>query len=173
MHFDKYTDEMFTLNDVNGECITLDTVFKNKFALLCNATAEDADYAKEIASAPAASSSAIYVPVIKETDDFLKRLIKMVFLIKAVPTTRYRKKITKAYQFSNLFQALNNETKTTTPVWQTWIELLGMDAIIILKDAKVEDDEPCIDNYLVYKSRNDVIDIVEPDKILDHISSVL
>lgn len=173
IYYDKDEASFFAFADINGTLIPVSEVLENRFAMLCNATTEDMDFQKDVAAAPQASSSAIYTPVIEETDDFLKRLIKMIFLIKKVPTTRYRKKITKTYQFSNLFQALNNATKTSTPVWQTWIELLGMDCIIILKDAKVEPEEPCIDNYLVYKSRNDVIDIVKPEEITDYLSDIL
>ena len=173
IYYDKDEASFFAFADINGTLIPVSEVLENRFAMLCNATTEDMDFQKNVAAAPQASSSAIYTPVIEETDDFLKRLIKMIFLIKKVPTTRYRKKITKTYQFSNLFQALNNATKTSTPVWQTWIELLGMDCIIILKDAKVEPEEPCIDNYLVYKSRNDVIDIVKPEEITDYLSDIL
>ena len=166
-------DEIVTLNDINGEGIEVDEVLNSKFASICNATDEDMDFTKNVETAPQASSTAIYVPVINESDDFLKKLIKSVFLIKQVPTTRYRKKITKAYQFSNIFQALNNITKTSTTMWQTWMELLGMDYIVILKDARLEADEPTIDRYLVYKSRNDTITAVEPDNIRDHLSDIL
>ena len=165
--------EIITLSNVNGDTISITEVVESKFSLLCNATDDDMDFTKNVESAPQASSSAVYVPVINEGDDFLKKLIKSVFLIKQVPTTRYRKKITKAYQFSNIFQALNNVTKTSTTMWQTWMELLGIDYIVILKDAKLEVDEPCIENYLVYRSRNDTISTVQPENIRNYLSDIL
>ena len=124
-------------------------------------TDEDANFMQGMDTAP---STSIYVPNIGEKDDFLKKLIKTVFLIKRVATTKYRKKMSKTYAFSNLFQGLNSDTKVSTTVWQTWIEMLGIDCLIILKDSGADKDDP-INDYIVYKSRNDSITIVDKDEI--------
>lgn len=161
--------EIVTQTDANGKILTIETVLTDRLDMVSKQTTEDMDFRKENDVVPHASSTAVYIPEIKETDDFLKKLIKMVFLIKKVATTKYRKKLSKAYAFSNLFQGLNNDTKISTTVWQTWIEILGIDAVIILKDSGSDNEDP-INKYIVYKSRNDSTTLVDKDDILTHLS---
>ena len=149
-----------------------DIIVNNRLAKIVEQTTEDMDFNKDLSTIPPASSSAIYMPEIKESDDFLKKLIKTIFRIKKVSTSRYRKRLSKAYAFSNLFQGLNGDTKISTIVWQTWIEILGIDAIIILKDSGGDQADP-INDYLVYKSRNDTISQVPKDKINEFLSDNL
>lgn len=161
--------EIVTQTDANGKILTIETVLTDRLDMIVNQTTEDMDFRKENDVTPHASSTAVYIPEIKESDDFLKKLIKTVFLIKKVATTKYRKKLSKAYAFSNLFQGLNNETKISTTVWQTWIEIIGIDAVIILKDSGSDDEDP-IDKYIVYKSRNDSTTIVDKEDIVSYLS---
>jgi len=155
----------------DGE-ITYESVENQRLNLICSRTPVDADFGKDENSAYIASSSAPYVPEILEEDDFLKKLIKTVFLIKNVATTKYRKKLSKAYAFSNLFQGLNSSTKVSTTVWQTWIEILGVDCVIILKDSGTDNEDP-IRDYIVYKSRNDSLNVVKKDEIKEFLSENL
>lgn len=163
---------IMTKPDIDGVEITLESVLNGRLNIICERTAEDADFSKDLNIASVASSSSIYEPVISEEDDFLKRLIKTVFLIKKVPTTKYRKKLSKTYAFSNLFQGLNSSTKISTIVWQTWIEILGIDCIIILKDSGDDKEDP-INDYIVYKSRNDSLNVIKKDEISDFVSENL
>lgn len=164
--------EVVTRLSLMGKTVPLRKAINKRLSVICENTPEDADYSKDVSTIPHASSIGIYVPEILEEDDFLKKLIKTVFLIKQVSTAKYRKKMNKTYAFSNLFQGLNSSTKISTIVWQTWIEILGIDCMIILKDSGTDNEDP-IGNYVVYKSRNDTITTVDKDKISEFLSENL
>ena len=164
--------DIVTQRSILDESVSIDTVLKDRLKIICDHTTEDMDFSKDVSIIPAASSTAIYMPEISEKDDFLKKILKTIFRIKKVATTKYRKKLSKAYAFSNLFQGLNSDTKISTTVWQTWIEILGVDCMIIVKDSGT-DNEDAIHDYIVYKSRNDTISVVEKDKNNEFLSENL
>lgn len=165
-----YTIE--TLEDMNGDFIPESKLKSNDFKSIMEKSRPDKKYDQDQQNPPSVSSNIVYEPVIGETDDFLKKIVKTLFLMKKTGTQRYKKMLTKSYAFSNLFQSLNNATKTSTTNWQTWMELLGIDAIMIIKDSGADKLTP-IEDYLVYNSRNDKLDIVPKEDIKEYIDSKL
>lgn len=166
------SNEFVTKESVSGELLTVDDFLKSSLTVICNNTKGDEKFVDDTDITQAPSSSAVFIPEIGPKDDFLKKLIKTVFRLKQVPTTKYRKKLSKAYVFSNLFQGLNSETKISTNVWQTWIELIGIDCVIILKDSGTDPDTP-INDFIVYKSRNDSINVINKNDIIESLKKTL
>ncbi len=165
-------DEIVTRGAIDRGEIPLDAIINKSLRMVVQKSEEGVNYTKDLLPVQSASSTAIYVPEIKEDDDFLKKLIKRIFLIKQVATSGYKRKFSKGYSFSNLYQSLNGKTKMSTVNWQTWIELLGLDCILILKDNGGDKESP-INDYVVYKSRNDTIEVIEKDKIDEFLSENL
>jgi len=160
------------LKGITGETMSVEELKENSMANIVATTKEDDNFIDEHAVAPIASSNSVYTPIIEEGDDFFKRIIKTVFLIKQVSTARYRRLLTTPYAFSNLFQGLNSATKVSVTTWQTWIELLGLDCTIIVKDSGTDKDAP-IDGYIVYKSRSDTLEFIKKDNINDSKTEVI
>jgi hypothetical protein len=80
------------------------------------------------------NASSTYKPVIKDKDDFLKKLIKLTILEEEADVHAYKKYMEHSYQISNLIQGLNGETKTNPFVFATWMGLLGCDFKITITD---------------------------------------
>lgn len=73
-------------------------------------------------------------PVIKDSDDFLKFIVKKVILEKGVSTSQYKKKFPKSHEFPNLKQGLEKDTKMSIVNFKRWAELLGFDWEITVSD---------------------------------------
>lgn len=101
------------------------------------------------------AASSVFVPTIKESDDFLKKIIKTVILEKGVNIHRYKHKAAKAYLVPNMIQALNGDTKMSVLYLAAWIELLGIDITITITDNG-KDQDP-LPEPLIYMSSRDRI----------------
>lgn len=108
-------------------------------------------------------ATSTFVPDIKHTDDFLKKLIKTVILEKGVNVHKYKKQMEKTYQLSNLIQGLTNGTKTSPIVFETWMEILNSDFEIHIKDAGVDKQDP-LPREVIYKSCTGEISIKGGDE---------
>lgn len=96
-------------------------------------------------------ATSTFIPEIKDSDDFLKKLIKTAILEKDVNVHKYKKRMEKTYQLSNLIQALSNSTKTSPFVFETWMEILGCEFEIRLKDSGEDKQDP-MHHDIVYES---------------------
>lgn len=98
------------------------------------------------------NATSSYKPIVEETDDFMKRLIKTVILLKGVDLNRLKAKMPKAYGLSNLISALRGKTKMSVTGFSTWVELLGISFTIkVISEKSV----PAID--LVYQSTTGLV----------------
>lgn len=96
-------------------------------------------------------ATSTFIPEIKDTDDFLKKLIKTAILEKNVNIHKYKKRMEKTYTLSNLIQALSNSTKISPFVFETWMEILGCDFEIRLIDNGDDRQDP-MPHAIKYKS---------------------
>ena len=83
-----------------------------------------------------------YVPVVLESDDFLKMLIKHIILEKDINISRLKYKMSAKYSLPNMTAALNTSTKMSTTYFQTWAELLGFDFTISITDNGTDSINP-------------------------------
>lgn len=87
----------------------------------------------------ALSNGEMLRPVIKESDDFLKYLIKRIILIKGVSVSHCKKFYNKNHEFPNLKQALEKDTKMTVTNFKRWADLLNFDYKVIITDKEGKD----------------------------------
>jgi hypothetical protein len=172
IRYDRHDEIETDFSVINKDEISVDEMCNNSLNLILSKTTDDMNFVDSTVITPASSSTSIYVPEIKPEDDFLKKIIKTIFLIKKTSTARYRKKLSKPYAFSNIFQTINGDTKISTVVWQTVIELLGVDCVIIVKDNGGDPESP-FGNYICYKSKNDRLDIVEESDIDTYVNEAI
>ena len=97
------------------------------------------------------AASAVFVPYIKETDDFLKKVVKNVIISMGVDINRLKSKTEKDYALSNMRQALVNDTKMSTVYFQKWMELLKCRFSIIV-DNESPDIPDALKNPLIFES---------------------
>lgn len=102
------------------------------------------------------ASASKYVPVILESDDFLKKIVKQVILQKNINISRLKYKMNTKYSLPNMIAALNASTKMSVTYFMTWAELLGFDFEIVCKDNKTDTVDPLPD-VLLYDSYHDQI----------------
>lgn len=124
-------------------------------------TEGDVEYDPEVLNDIARATST-FIPEIKDTDDFLKKLTKTSILEKDVNVHKYKKQMEKSYQLSNLIQGLSNTTKTSPIVFETWMEILACDFEIIIRDNGTDKQDP-LKHVIIYKSSTGEIIIKEED----------
>lgn len=76
----------------------------------------------------------VFIPTIREDDDFLKYLVKMAIMQKKINLKNYRGKFSNQYQLNNLKSGLNKDTKMTVTNFKVWCEILGLKWQFILED---------------------------------------
>jgi hypothetical protein len=80
------------------------------------------------------NNSEIYIPSIKEKDDFLKYAVKKAILDKKVNLKNYRNKFSNQYALNNMKSGLNKETKMTVTNYAMWCEILGLKWKLVIED---------------------------------------
>lgn len=101
------------------------------------------------------ASSSFFVPTIYESDDFLKKIVKTVIIEKGIDINRLKVKTGEKYVLANMISALKNSTKMSVIYFLHWMELLGCDFDIKIRDNG-EDQDP-LENDLIYISRRDLV----------------
>lgn len=106
------------------------------------------------------NATSSYKPVVEETDDFMKRLVKTVILLKGVDLNRLKAKMSKAYGLSNLISALRGKTKMSVTGFSTWVELLGIAFTVKItseKKEKCSTNDSNLEIDLVYHSSTGIV----------------
>ena len=111
------------------------------------------------------ASSSFFVPTIYESDDFLKKIVKTVIIEKGIDINRLKVKTGEKYVLANMISALKNSTKMSVIYFAHWMELLGCDFDITIKDNG-EDQDP-LENNLIYQSRRDLVSEIVDGEIKD------
>lgn len=101
-------------------------------------------------------SSSKYVPIVKDSEDFLKKIIKHLILQKGINISRLKYKMTAKYSLPNMTSALSNTTKMSVTYFSIWAELLGVNFKIIIEDNGTDTINP-LKEPIVYDSYHDTI----------------
>lgn len=73
------------------------------------------------------NNTVVFMPQIKETDDFLKKIIKKAIRAKGVNLANYKDSgTTNTWTITNLKSSLNRDTALSTKYFQMWCEILGL-----------------------------------------------
>lgn len=77
----------------------------------------------------------VYVPIIKDTDDFLKVAIKKAIIAKKINLkNKYKDQFTNQHQLTNMMSSLKGNTKMSVIYFIYWANLLGLDWNLTLYD---------------------------------------
>ena len=112
-----------------------------------------------------AASTKRYVPVFKESDDFLKILIKAAIIIKEIDMNYLKAEVSDGYVINNLLSILKGDTKMSTKQFNRFCELLKVKISIKMEDAGSADNEYPMKYPIIYFSDKDIIQNEDGDNI--------
>lgn len=145
----KGVDEIFTLENIGS--LTNEKIFES---IKPDEKLYDEDILNELNS-----STSMFRPEIKNSDDFLKRLIKEIILRKEVNIVKYTPLFPKKYILSNLKQGLTNDSKTAAGTFIQWMEMMGIKFHVIIEDNG-KDTDP-LKEILHYDNYTDTISVIK------------
>ena len=112
------------------------------------------------------SASAVYIPIINENDDFLKKIVKTVIIQKGVDINKLKSKTEEKYILPNMKAALQNTTKMSVNYFTLWMDLLGCTfEFIIQNDGDNTQDQ--LKNPVIYQSDRACIGEIVNGNIVD------
>ena len=109
------------------------------------------------------SAQSMFVPVIEDKDDFLKKIVKETIIRKQINTAKLKSRLDMTYSFSNLKTALTNSTKMSVVNFLIWMNLLGCKFKILVTDNGMDpvnkingilEYDHATDSYRTYKTMN-------------------
>lgn len=100
------------------------------------------------------NNSNITVPVIRDNDDFLTKIVKQVIIDKKINLKNYEHKVEKSL-FTNMKGSLNTEKRKMSVLYfKRWSEVLGFDYKIVVTDSGEDRVSPLSEN-IIYDSTED------------------
>ena len=102
------------------------------------------------------SAASFYVPIINDSDDFLKKIVKNTIIAKGIDINRLKGKTDQKYVLPNMKAALENKTKMSVIYFCCWMELLGCDFQIDIIDNGLDSTNKLKTN-LIYTSNTDKV----------------
>lgn len=102
------------------------------------------------------SAASFYVPIINDSDDFLKKIVKNTIISKGIDINRLKGKTDQKYVLPNMKAALENKTKMSVIYFCCWMELLGCDFQIDIIDNGL-DSANKLKTDLIYTSNTDKV----------------
>lgn len=102
------------------------------------------------------AGAAFFVPTFRETDDFLKKIVKTTISEKGIDINRLKGKTEEKYVLPNMKSALQNKTKMSVIYFCSWMDLLGCDFEITVVDSGEDKTDP-LKKTLVYQSYRDKV----------------
>lgn len=105
--------------------------------------------------------------LVNKADDYLKRIVKLIFAERDADSSALKAKMTKTYGFSNLMQALRGSTKMSVNGFLTWLDLLDASAEFMLYDNGLDRLNP-LPNNIYYSTITDKITDKDGEEIVIH-----
>lgn len=102
------------------------------------------------------SAASFYVPIINDSDDFLKKIVKNTIITKGIDINRLKGKTDQKYVLPNMKAALENKTKMSVIYFCCWMELLGCDFQIDIIDNGLNSTNK-LKTDLIYTSNTDKV----------------
>ena len=136
--------------------LSMDTIIENT-------TGNEVLYNEE-ALADMNAATSVFVPVINETDDPLKKIIKQTIISKQIDINRLKCIMPKKYGLTNMKSALVGKTKMSIPNFNIWCELLGVDYEIHIKDNGSDHHNPLYEDLHYYSKSNRLVEVLDSEK---------
>ena len=145
--------------DEISESFTIDKTYVLNTDAIIKSTTGDEELYDEDALRDMNAATSIFIPIISESDDCLKQLIKHSIKTMHVNVHMLKSCMAQKYAISNLKAALVGKTKMTIPNFNLWCELLGLDYTITVTprpNSKIKFPK-ILSEPLVYTSATDKV----------------
>lgn len=123
------------------------------FSKVMNETADDEQLFNEEEINDINASAEVYVPVVKESDDFLKKIVKGIIIKKGIDINKLKARTSAKYIIQNMKSALIGETKMSVTYFCYWMELLRCEFEIIVDNSDGNDEYP-LENKIAISSED-------------------
>lgn len=154
-----FKDDKLKFSDITPTTkknICVDKIIEWDFDKMVENSDENEELYNEEAINDMNAATEVFVPIINEGDDFLKKIIKTTIIEKGIDIKRLQHRLDKKYGLINMKSALIGKTKMSVPNFIVWAELLGIDWEITIIDNGTDKINP-LKESLVYKSSTDRI----------------
>lgn len=142
-------------------------IYKLDLDTIENLTTENEELYDEEALADMNAATSIFIPIINDYDDPLKKMIKKAIILKGIDINRLKHRLPNKYGVGNNKQALVNKTKMSISKFNVWCELLGIEYEIILKDNGSDNQDPLDGVLHFYSNNNRLVNIVDGEIVDD------
>jgi hypothetical protein len=88
------------------------------------------------------NNAEVFIPTIREDDDFLKFIVKKMIIDKKVNLKNYKDKFPNQWSLNNMKSGLTRDTKMTVTNFKIWCEILGVKWQMIVTDAGSDKSNP-------------------------------
>lgn len=88
------------------------------------------DNMKEIKDEIDISDLHVFAPPVKTTDDYLKKIVKLILIDLQIDLRQYRNKFAKEYDITNLKASVTKDAPMTMKYFLRWMEVLDCEAYI-------------------------------------------
>ena len=102
------------------------------------------------------AAAAFFIPPINKDDDYLKKIVKATIIKKGIDINRLKSKTDEKYMIPNMRSALTNNTKMSVKYFSTWMNLLGCEFEIDVRNS-AEDVQNPLKHPIAYDSYHDSV----------------
>ena len=88
------------------------------------------------------AAAAFFIPPINKDDDFLKKIVKATIIKKGIDINRLKSKTDEKYMIPNMRSALTNNTKMSVKYFIIWMNLLGCEIELAVKNSDDDVQNP-------------------------------
>lgn len=144
-------------NSKTDETFVLANTYELSYDKIEETTSGDEILYNEEALADMNAASAVFVPIINEEDDSLKKVIKQVIIEKGIDINRLKHRMPQKYGLSNMKSALIGKTRMSISNFNVWCELLGVSYDIIISDNGTDRINPLQDDIYFTSDTNKIV----------------
>ena len=105
-------------------------------------------------------ATSVFIPIINEEDDFLKKIVKQAIIEKKTDINRLKSCMSKKHGLSNMRTALVGKTRMSVTNFMQWAELLGFNFELTVTDNGRDTISPLKDS-LTYSNTTDTVSKTE------------
>lgn len=150
-------------NEIGGDSFNIKNANTCSMSDIRNETVEGQVLYNDRILADMNASTNAYKPIINESDDFMKKMIKQAILVKGINIKMYQERMPNKYIITNLKSALSGSTKMTVTTFVSWCDILGLDFTLTIKSRDDGDGHP-LGGEIVFDSYKGTMEFIEDER---------
>lgn len=143
----------------------IENAYSVNFSRVIDETEEDEQLFNEEEINDINASAEVYVPIIKESDDFLKKIVKGIIIKKAIDINKLKARTSAKYIIQNMKSALIGETKMSVTYFCYWMELLKCEFEIVVGNSEGNDEYPLKNKIAISSEDIRVSELIDGESV--------